>query len=275
MRFSASEAAFEGFRVTRHHPLALLAWTGLSLISLIAMALAAAPFLAPVMEELSRLFTGAGLTDAAQAQMRYASYATMPISLVSQAILLPAIYRAMADDGRDRFGYLRLGADELRVLGALVISTLVSLFVSQLGEQAAAATGVLIGALLSLVFAMIGLFVAVRLSLFAPRVFDEKRIDVGAGIAASKGVFWPLLGMAVICGLMAVVVMLLIAIVGLPFYGALGRDGSATPADLASVVAVMLLLAFGMTLVVVLVTAPFMSAYRQLKAGQVTPSSAP
>ena len=47
MRFSASEAAFEGFRLTRQHPVAVLAWAGVmfaaNILSYLALSVVVGP----------------------------------------------------------------------------------------------------------------------------------------------------------------------------------------------------------------------------------------
>ena len=272
MSFSATEAAFEGFRVTRHHPVAVLAWALVSLISLFAMYLMVAPILSPMAGEFQAIMASGGKLEpslALQTQMNYAGLAVVPVSLVTQAILMPAIYRAMTNTGRDKFGFLRLGLDELRTLGALVIVTIVSLIVSQGGDllaQLALASGIGGAAVLIKVVAMVvGIYLSVRLMLVVPAAFLEGRVDLKAGWEATAGLFWSLLGIAIISSFMACIVMLLLGIVALPISIGVVSGGGATPASLVAAVGFVLLVSLAFALGMTIVTAPFMTAYRAVK----------
>lgn len=272
MSFSATEAAFEGFRVTRHHPLAVLAWALVSLVTVLAMAFIAMPILSPVADEFRGLLAsgfGTQPSEAMAARFSYAAMATIPVSLLMQAILLPAIYRAMGQSGGDRFGFLRFGHDELRVFGAQVIITLVSLIVSQGGELLATlATGVgggVLTLLVEVVVMLVSIYLSVRLVLVAPAAFAQGRIDLKAGWAATAGLFWPLIGMAIIAGFMAFVVMLLLGIIALPI--SIGMTGGAAgTAGLIAAGGVLIILSLALAMTTVILVAPFMVAYREARA---------
>lgn len=273
MRFSAGQAAFEGFRVTRQHPLAVLVWAGISLIVLAAMIAVAmaTPFLQPLAGELLNILRSQAtdLSAEAKGQLAYAALVIAPISLVAQAVLLPALYRAMNAEGGDRFGYVRLGRDELRVLGALVLVSIVSMMFSELGNQliafVAATAGGPAAAVVSLLVSLFNIFVAVRLALAAPSAFSERRIDLRAILLVTKGVFWPLLGMAIISGLLFLVVIFLLSIVALPIVGGLAQGGAGAMGAVA-LGAGLVLTAIAMALSMVILSAPFMAAYRELTA---------
>ncbi|QTC89775.1 hypothetical protein [Brevundimonas goettingensis] len=272
MSFSATEAAFEGFRVTRHHPMAVLAWALVSLVAVLGMAFIAMPILAPVADEFRGLLASGFTTEpsaAMSARFSYAAMATIPVSLVMQAILLPAIYRAMRQSGGDRFGFLRLGHDELRVFGAQVIVTLVSLLVSQGGEMlgtlAGGAGGAGLALLVEVVVMLASLYLSVRLVLVAPAAFAQGRIDLKAGWTATAGLFWPLIGMAIIAGFMAFVVMLLLGIVALPITVGM-TGGAAGPAGLIAAGGLLIILSLALAMTTVILVAPFMVAYREARA---------
>ena len=201
-----------------------------------------------------------------QTQFQYAALATVPVSLVLQSIMLPAIYRAMNQSGGDRFGFLRLGRDELRVLGAQVIITLVSLIISQGGEllaTLASAGGVPILALLiEFVGLVISIYLSVRLVLVVPAAFTQGKIDLKAAWQATAGLFWPLLGMAIIAGFMAFVVLLLLGIVALPVWLA-GAGGAAGAVGPIVVGGLLLIMSLAMALTTAILAAPFMTAYRE------------
>lgn len=273
MRFSAGEAAFEGFRVTRHHPAALGAWALVSVLSILATALTALPILQPVATELramiQSMMAGAQSQPSAamQAQMTYAMWATMPVSLVTQAVLLPALYRAMTTEGRDRFAFIRLGRDELRVLAVLVIIALISLVLNQIGEMAVTLTGdtpmAALGGLVSLLASVFAIYASVRLVLTSPATFATGQIDLKSGWRLTKGVFWSLLGMAIIAGVMASIVVLLLVIVALPVWS-LVVGGAASAGGRVAALVILLLAGLGSALVMVILSAPFMAAYREI-----------
>jgi hypothetical protein len=269
MRFSAGEAAFEGFRVTRHHPGAVAVWGLVWVVSLLATVLTAMPILQPIANDLQAILqsTMAGGRSepsvAMQLQITYAMLATTPISLVTQAILLPALYRAMKAGGRDRFAFIRLGRDELRVLAVLAITTAISLLLSQLGQTAVTLLGTF-GELVSLAIWLFSIFVSVRLVLATPAAFSEGVIDLRAAWRLTARVFWPLLGLAIMVGVMACVVVLLLLIVALPVWSVMSGGGEASVAGAVAAVAVILLASIGAALVTVTLSAPFMAAYREM-----------
>lgn len=274
MRFSAGEAAFEGFRVTRQHRAALLGWSLVWLISVIATVLTAMPILHPVMGELQSLLqsmTTGGQSEpsvAIQTRLAYATWATLPISVVTQAIFMPALYRAMQSDGRDRFAFLRLGRDELRVLGVLTMLALVSLGVNQIGEISVTVTqgspASVLGGLVSFAATFTGIYVSVRLVLATPQTFATGHIDLKSAWRMTHRAFWPLFGLAIIAGVMACIVVLLLVIVALPLTALATGAPEGTTVVGAAMAGLLLLTATGSALVMTIVAAPFMAAYREM-----------
>lgn len=278
MRFSAGEAAFEGFRVTRQHRAALLGWSLIWLVSVVATILTALPILHPVMGELQAMMqtmaTG-GQSEpslAIQTRLAYATWATLPISVVTQAIFMPALYRAMQNEGRDRFAFLRLGRDELRVLGVLTALALISLLLNQIGEIAltlSQGTGLsALGGLISVAATFAGIFVSVRLVLATPQTFATGKIDLKAAWGLTGRVFWPLFGLAIIAGVMACIVVLLLVIVSLPLSGLLSGAQGGSYVGAVAAAGVLLVVAFGSALVMTIMAAPFMAAYREITAAK-------
>lgn len=274
MRISAGEAAFEGFRVTRHHRAALLGWSLIWLVSVVATILTALPILHPVMGELQALLqsmaTG-GQTEpslAIQTRLAYATWATLPISVVTQAVFMPALYRAMDSERRDRFAFLRLGRGELRVLGVLTTLAVISLLVNQIGEMAVTVsqgTGLsVLGGLVSFAASFVGIFVSVRLVLATPQTFATGQIDLRSAWRLTGRIFWPLFGLAIIAGVMACIVVLLLAIIAMPLSSILtGGQGGTTLGGVA-MAGLLLLASVGSALVMTIVAAPFMAIYRQI-----------
>jgi len=203
-------------------------------------------------------------------------------------VLSAGVARAVLNPSQKVFGYLRLGADELRVLavnlilsialglGFFVLAMIVGVaagVVAQ-GNQGA---GVLVGVLLGLAFAVLAIWIAVRLSLAVPLTMAEKRIAPFASFAVTKGHFWPLLGMAVIAFIMSILVSLLGSVIALPIMmftgGGLAQlaalEGQSTQAILQT--AAPGRLAWGVVNAIVsalqlaVLYAPFAAAYRDIK----------
>ena len=236
MAFSASDAAFEGFRLVRRKPVALIAWAllyaVLSLASVFAMSNAiglmvewgeraeALESAEPTQAEVMAVFQGFGEVMLSLAWL-------LPVSLIVGAMLMAAVARAVLNPRAGGFGYLRLGMDEVRVFvvslvlcillfcGWLAVGLLVGVLAGIAGATGASWMWlvVVLGGLAG-VAAIVWL--AVRLSLAVPITVAENRFAIFDSFALTKGRFWPLLGMAVIAFVMVLVISLLAMVVTLP-----------------------------------------------------------
>ncbi|MEQ7155896.1 hypothetical protein [Brevundimonas aurifodinae] len=291
MRFSATEAAFEGFRIVRRNPLAIVFWGLAYVVFFVAFFALVGGQLAGVIAQAEAL--QGGEPDVSDLQALGQSYFTIlglgaPLGLLLSAVLSAGVARAVLNPSQKAFGYLRLGPDELRVLAVNLILSIalgVGFFVLAMivgvaagvvaqGNQGA---GVLVGVLLGLAFAVLAIWIAVRLSLAVPLTMAEKRIAPFASFGVTKGHFWPLLGMAVIAFIMSILVSLLGSVIALPIMmftgGGLaqlaGLEGQSTAAILQT--AGPGLLAWGVVNAIVsalqlaVLYAPFAAAYRDIK----------
>ena len=293
MAFSATDAVFEGFRVVRRQPLALVFWA-LFYAAIMAAAFAMiGPSLigfvtateqleqsgaTPTMEDFAPLFQMMGLLFAV----------LLPASLITSAMMHAAIARSVLRPGESAFGYLRLGMDEVRVL---VVSVVLFLVFMVLMAVSSGLIGVAVGMTVAaeapalwllvvlLVLATIALFawLSVRLSLAIPITMAERRIAIFDSVGFTKGRFWPLLGMALLAWVLSMVVGLLGSLVAMPLELATGGgikalEGledeslqvilqSAWPA----IGAWILINAVMSALQVAVVYAPFAAAYRDIK----------
>ena len=307
MAFSASDAAFEGFRLVRRNPMALVAWAllyaALSLGSLFAMAGATDTLIAwgermealesasPTTEEVLAAFQGMGEVMLSVAWL-------LPVSIAVSAMLMAAVARAVLNPRAGGFGYLRLGMDELRVfvvtlvLGILMFCAwmAVVLLVGVLSGIAGASGAewmwllVVLGALGG-VAAVIWL--TVRLSLAVPITVAENRFAFFDSFAVTRGKFWSLLGMAVIAFVMVLVISLLAMVVTLPLNLMTGLESwsfgsNADPEVMAAaldvtnpwVIVNALVEAVVYALTVGVMYAPFAAAYRDIKGlGAETPTA--
>jgi len=230
MTFSATDAAFEGFRVVRRHPLAVIFWTALYLVFLSAFFGVFGSGLASFMAATETLQgtepTPAELESLSPILLGLFALAA-PAALLLGAILNAAVARAVIRPQDKAFGYLRLGADELRVLavtvvmsivfgvGTMVAFTLVGVCAG-LAAAANAGLGWLVGIVLGLGAVVAVVWMMVRLSLAVPVTIAERRISLFDSFALTKGHALSLLGMAVIAFIMTFLVGMLMTVVALP-----------------------------------------------------------
>ena len=290
MTFSATEAAFEGFRVVRRHPLAIVFWALAYTVFFAAFfGLFAGP-LATVLATTESLEGTQPSTQEIQVLMQSWSgfmALALPLSLVLGAVLNAAVARSVLRPAEKAFGYMRLGADELRVLAVTLVLGIVFFAVTVLlftavgvaagvAGQANTGVGILVGVIFGLAAAALLIWLAVRLSLAVPATFQEKRISPFGSFGLTKGHTLPLLGMAVIAFIMSILVSILGTIIALPITLATGgleqlatMDGQSTAQILQA--AGPGLLAWGVVnaifsaLQLAVIYAPFSAAYRDLK----------
>lgn len=270
MTVSATEATFEGFRVTRHNPGTILIWAGVWLVGLIAAIFATLPFIAPWIPELT---TAAGdpnkLSPAALAGISNAGLAAAPVILLVQSVVSPAVYRAVLRPSAKGFGYLRLGRDELRmfvvVLGIGAVQLIFNLISAGLETVAAQTIGVIAGAMISFVLFLASIVISVRLSMVAPITLVRERISFAEGWRVSRGWFWPLLGITILSATLAVIVLILLFLIGWPLQTVVvAAAGTVSPLAMISSLLMLLLLPLGAALLSTIIWAPFAAMCRNL-----------
>ena len=294
MGFSATEAAFEGFRVVRRKPLALVWWAGAYLLVMaVGFALIAAP-LVNLMVAMQTLESSGGAPDMTDFQPMWAAYGSImpivfPLGIIFGAVMNAAIVRSVVSPQSDAFGYMRLGMDEVRTAVVTLVLTILSILVSGLvfglvgimfGFAAAAEMPllVLVGVVATIGGLVLMAWLAARLSLAVPITVAEKRIAIFDSWGLTKGRTWPIIGMAIIAFVMTVVVSLLGGLVFLPLTMTIGAmndwtalEGMALPEILAAAgpaLAVSILVQAVMSsLQLAVLYAPFSAAYRDIKAG--------
>jgi len=290
MTFSATDCAFEGFRLTRRAPLAVLLWAAAYAVFFGLLFLLVGPHFVTILSLISQM---EGQTEPPLEAMEPLMQAygviiawAAPLGLLFSAVVSTAIARAVIQPESRQFGYLRLGKDELRVLGASLIVSLAMFgvafagftVVSLLAALAMAAPALWLGVvLLSLALIALAAWLSVRLSLVVPATFAEGRITLKPAFAMTgKRAFWPLLGMAIIAWVLAMLVGLLGSAVAAPLSlmvgGAerlVGMEGASVPrllGALGPMLAVSLVVNAVMTAAqVAIMYAPFSAAYLQIK----------
>lgn len=296
MALSASDAAFEGFRVVRRNPVTLVFW---ALFYIATMALAfglAGGGIARLMAFSQEMEQGGtpALEDLAPLGQAYLSVMALmlPLGLISGAVLNAAIVRAVLHPEDKAWGYLRFGMDEVRVLGvslglgvAFGVVSLIAVFllgvIAGLVGAANAAAGVLVGLVGGLALACAAIWLLIRFCLAIPITFAEKRLAFVDSFRLTKGHFWPLLGMAVIALVMMIVVSLLGSLVFLPLQMSVGGiedlaayDGQGMLAILQAawpmIIAWIVIQSVISALQLAVLYAPFSAAYRDLGPAPAT-----
>jgi len=300
MTFSATDAAFEGFRVVRRKPMVLLWWAAFYLVSFFLIFMVAAGPIAGLMAaatDLENMGPGAAPEDFEPLMMAYASILPLvvPLGILVGAVLSAAIARSVLEPGKSAFGYLRIGMDEVRVaVVSLVLAILLWIagaisfgIAGGVGGALAAAdvpAGWLIMIVLFLAAAAFMIWLSVRLSLAVPITVAEKKFAFFDSFKVTGGRMWSLIGMAVIAFVMTMVVGILTSIIFFPITMGLGAavdweslEGMNAMGILQAVgpmvFVAIVLQAISSSLSAAVMYAPFSAAYRDLK-GTGTPELA-
>ena len=290
MTFSATDAAFEGFRMVRRHPLAVVFWTALYLLAFAAFFGVFGASLASMLASTETLQgtepTPADLEGLSQTYLSLFALVA-PLGLLLGAVLNAAVARAVVRPQDRSFGYLRLGMDELRVLavtlvmaiiigvGTMVLFTVVGICV---GLAAAVNVGLawLTGIVLGLGAVVAVVWIMVRLSLAVPITVAERRISLFDSFGLTRGHSLSLLGMGVIAFIMSILVGMLMGVVALPLTMTTGGleqlsalDGSSNldvlRAAWPAIAAFVVVNALVSALQLAVLYAPFSAAYLGLK----------
>lgn len=227
--FAIADAALRGFRLVREQPRLLLA---LILFGVLVAAPGATAIDFSLARALPANFSlGAALQPRDPRQVADLATRLAPLWALTVAydflifaIVASAVNRAVLRPADSAFGYLRLGADELRQLIVIVALFLVTLgvyiaclipafvvisAVTALARLSGAApsAALLVAALLACLAVMIG--VSLRLSLASPATFAAGRVIVARSWAMTGGRGWRILGTyALAAGLVVVVYFL-------------------------------------------------------------------
>ena len=274
IRFSPSEAALEGFRLTRERPGTIFGW---GVVYAVCMFVIGRLMLVSLDPRLIALTRKEGLQQEdieqisnllAQSWPAFLFVLVLVVALLST--LMGGIYRLVLRPGEKGFLHLRFGKDELRLTGVnllLFVLGMLCLTAELAAVEAAQQGGVawVPAAMLPLVTIWLG----VRLSLATPMSFALHRFAIRDAWAVSRNHFWALLGMIVLAVIFYVIVWLLISIIGAALIAvaggadALNNIKSLTGAAIVSVALYVFLQLILQVIQVVMLYAPFAVAYQQ------------
>jgi hypothetical protein len=296
MTFSATDAAFEGFRVVRRKPMVLLWWTLFYLVIFGLIALVVAQPLTNFFS-LVQQYEGTGGEPTPDEIMGFMLplMATIPLLIplliLQNGIVYSAIARSVLHPEKSAFGYLRLGMDEVRV--AVVVLVLGILF-NIIGFVGYMAVLLLAGGASAIgdggypggvgLFGMLGMLLVygvmwwlmARLSLAVPITVAEKKFAFFDSFQMTEGHTLKVIGMAILAGVMAIVVAFLVWIIAVAIFLAVGSTvdwQSLEMAGFGEVIRVagpmialgVVIYAVYAALMLVVMLAPFSAAYRDLK----------
>jgi len=229
--FSATDAAFSGFRFIGRRPGTVLVWAAVYALYQLVLGGLLVTLMGDKLIQLQTL-TETNRTDPEAALAMLPSVAlllliALPLALAFWSVMNTAAIRALLGQ-RGGVASLRLGRAEARMAGLVLIWAALSFgyafLVIFLFALAAAPAANLISAVKPIYYvawtaALIAAFVypAVRLSLSTPMTVAEGRIRIFESWGLTRGKFWPLLGAYFLCVVMlfvlVIVGMILIAIV--------------------------------------------------------------
>jgi hypothetical protein len=248
--FSPTDAALEGFRITRERPWAVAAWAGLYLVVGLVSALLMIATIGPEFAALQAA-ARANPADPAEAAALFEKLApfyalVLPVALAFQSIMLCAVYRAVLKPDELIRGYIKVGRDELRMMllclamallaaGALFVLLFVDALVSVMLRSVAGGAGAFIAFLAVAVSLGAVVWVAVRLSLAAPMTFMTGELHIFRSWTLTRGQFWPLFQAYVLAGVLAFITLLLAMIVFWAIAGAVTMMAGGALADVGRV----------------------------------------
>ena len=237
-RFSPSDVALEGFRLTRERPLPVLIWAvlrlvyGVGTLFLLFGGAAGAAFTQMLVLSKAQPQPDPAVMLPLMSKISPMLAVMVIISLLFYAVIYTAVLRAILRPADRSFFYLRLSIDEARQFGLAVIIFVLFLFYVSVLEMVSsvlvtAAKGLGQVGLLAQILVILALIVAlvypaVRLSLAPAMTFAEGRITLFRSLPVTKQQFWPMMGSYVLALVLTLVVSLLAAVVFVFVVGAIG-----------------------------------------------------
>jgi hypothetical protein len=267
--FSASDAALEGFQVIRAQWRVVLGWVGFNLLAVLALVIAIV-----ILGVIVVMMAGGDSTVLGET---VGGPVVTVGTIVVQLMIATAVLRLMFRPDDRGFLYLRVSADEVRIVvaSAVILLGLAALALAAVGlaravrPVAGAGPEVVAAAAIAL-----GYWLSMRFGLVLPMCVAERRIDFAKAWRLTRSNAWSLTGMTLLAGtlglLVSVVVwglffLLTLAVVGFQELGNLaGPEGFQSHPGLFLLQAIAPFL-FG-PFAIVIGWAPWAAAYKALAA---------
>jgi len=293
--FSPTDAALGGVGLSRKQPEALLIWAAYYLGFTLLLGLLAYLTLGAHAQEL---LAAARSTQADPEEFGRVVSQTwpffvlaFPLGLTFQASFTAAVYRIILEQSPVHHARLRMGPDELRLLGLNLICTaiwlgvlfvviLVFICTATAASLNPAAIVTVLGTLANFAAFVAAVYLFVRLSLAGPATFAQGRVIVLKSWPLTHGHFWRLLGTYVLAFAVGVVVLLIMLFLfGLVFEllrmvtGIRATGLTTTGGSLPAFVVAMAWQAVSSLIVTcyyVIILAPSAQAYRSLTAPETS-----
>lgn len=278
MAFSASDAAFEGFRLMRRHPGTILIWSGIYFLGIAIIGFLMLLTLGPKFMELARkgqfMLNDPEMLGDALAGSWPAFFVVLLLTVLLSSIMTAGVFRLVMRPEDKGVVHLRVGKDEFRLVGAnLLLIGIGILFLAPgfLAAGLAVEGGSLLATLIGFLILGGGIYIGVRLALVTPMTFDIGKIALKEGWALTRGRFLPLFGMIVLAVIFYVMTWMLVTVVAV-IVGELsgGEDALAAlkTSNLIAIAAGFVLLLMQLVLQIlqmVMIYGPFAVAYTQLR----------
>lgn len=283
--FSAVDASLAGFRLVFKRPMLILAWTGLYVAAIVAIGLVAVLLAGPSLMSLGQMSETSDPTAvfAAMGGLWVLILLLFPILLITGAMFVAAIYRAILRPEEKKLAYVTLGPDEWRLVVVSLVYFVLAIAVGGgvvgLIAGASAVAGESLRGLVAFVLILAGIalwiWLAVRLSLVAAQTFVERKLNLFGSWALTRDRFWPLLGMWVLTIIFAIITVIVVTVISyIPLvviggFGALAQTSNPDPASMTAGVVIGLIF-YGVIQMVgsivqsVVTSAPAADAMRQL-----------
>jgi hypothetical protein len=292
--FSATDAAFSGFRAGREHFRTLLLWIPLLGLASLGMTALMVTLAGPQLMEIQAVGPQPDQDPkAALEAMRPLAtlyLVLLPTLLIYYAVLYSAVNRMMLRPRDKAFAYFSLGGDELRQLALMVLQGLALMAVYIAGVIAVVVLAAVAGSINVGLAVLVGIFgglavvalmvlLLVRLSLASAQTFATRKVNVFGSWALTRGHFWPILGAYVLALVLTMIayaavfaiLMLLMVILGGGF-SALGALFAPDMTSLATLFTPTYLIyyvaaAVPMPFLMLLMLCPAPDIYRSLTTG--------
>ena len=256
--FSASDAAFSGFRFIGRHPKTILVW---ALANLVFQSLSGVVLVLLAGNRLADLRSMGQAGNAASAGalvmtpgLSLLFLIALPAALGFSALMFAAAYRAVLKPADAAPGYLKVSRDEFRMavlivawlaltIGYLFLVMFIAGFAAGFVLGVISATGasapgaveailvvlLLIGALAAVAYPL------VRLSLSMPMTLAQGHIRLFESWRPTHGRFWPLAGAILLCLALIAVVLIVAAIVTTAIAAAVTLFAGGSLADISGI----------------------------------------